>query len=120
MATFENVYESNSYKLSIPIRPSWDYSYSREELEDSEMKYFQSWIKNIYESVEDLSKLSYFEQNLEVWRQLWRVCEISSVVVIVADIRNPVVHLPPSFSEFVTQKLGKPLVIALTKVKYFL
>ena len=116
IATFENVYESDSIKLKIPLRPSWDYSLTREELEDSELKYFQSWVNSIYDSIPDRSKMSYFEQNLEVWRQLWRVCEISNAVVMVADIRFPVVHLPPSFCEFVIQKLKKPLVIALTKV----
>ena len=100
----------------IPIRPDWDYKLSKDQLEDSESKYFQSWIKETYEKVGDRGKLSFFEHNLEVWRQLWRVCEISNVLVIVADIRNPIVHLPPSFCNFVTKKLGKPLMIALTKV----
>lgn len=60
--------------------------------------------------------LSFFEHNIEVWRQLWRVSEISNVLVITSDIRNPIVHLPPSFFNYVTQILRKPLIIALTKV----
>ena len=88
----------------------------KEELEESESKYFKSWIKDTYMKVQDREKLSFFEHNLEVWRQLWRVCEISNVLVIVADIRNPIVHLPPSFCSYVMETLKKPLVIALTKV----
>ena len=61
--------------------------------------------------------MSFFEHNIEVWRQLWRVCEISNILIVVADIRNPIVHLPPSFCFYVTQKLKKPMIIALTKVK---
>lgn len=34
--------------------------------------------------------LSYCELNLETWRQLWRVLEISDIVLIIADARYPV------------------------------
>ena len=30
-----------------------------------------------------------FEKNIEVWRQLWRVIEMSDVVVQIVDARNP-------------------------------
>lgn len=111
------MFGSDSSSLLIPIRPDWDYKLPKEKLEESEKTYFEAWIKETYEKVKDRKKLSFFEHNLEVWRQLWRVCEISNILIIVADIRNPIVHLPPSFCEFITKKLGKPLIIALTKVK---
>lgn len=34
--------------------------------------------------------MSYFELNLETWRQLWRVLEISDIVLVIVDIRYPV------------------------------
>lgn len=34
--------------------------------------------------------LSYCELNLETWRQLWRVLEISDIILIIADARYPV------------------------------
>lgn len=34
--------------------------------------------------------LSYFELNLETWRQLWRVLEISDIILVIVDIRYPV------------------------------
>lgn len=34
--------------------------------------------------------MSYFELNLETWRQLWRVLELSDIVLIIVDIRYPV------------------------------
>lgn len=34
--------------------------------------------------------MSYFELNLETWRQLWRVLEISDIVLIIVDVRYPV------------------------------
>lgn len=35
-------------------------------------------------------ELSYFELNLETWRQLWRVLEMADVVLLITDIRHPV------------------------------
>ncbi len=91
---------------------------SKEELEAAEQQYFQSWTKSVYSAAgTDPSRLSFFEQNLEVWRQLWRVCEISEVLVVVADIRNPLIHLPPSFITYCRDDLKKPIVIVLTKVR---
>lgn len=37
--------------------------------------------------------LSYCELNLETWRQLWRVLEISDIILIIADVRYPVSKL---------------------------
>lgn len=34
--------------------------------------------------------LSYFELNLETWRQFWRVLEMSDILLCVVDIRFPV------------------------------
>jgi hypothetical protein len=34
--------------------------------------------------------VSYFEMNLENWRQLWRVLEMSDIILLIADIRYPV------------------------------
>lgn len=36
------------------------------------------------------NELSYFELNLETWRQLWRVIEMSDIVLVIVDIRFPV------------------------------
>lgn len=34
--------------------------------------------------------LSFCELNLEIWRQLWRVLEISDIVLVIVDARTPV------------------------------
>lgn len=39
---------------------------------------------------DDMKTLSYCELNLETWRQLWRVLELSDIVLIIVDIRFPV------------------------------
>lgn len=42
---------------------------------------------------DDGRELSYFELNLETWRQLWRVLEISDIILFIVDIRYPVRRL---------------------------
>jgi len=57
---------------------------------------------------------SFFERNLNVWRQLWRVTETSSIILILIDSRFPLIHFPPSLEAYVKQ-LGKPYILVLTK-----
>lgn len=45
---------------------------------------------NLSKSFDDSQQLSYVELNLETWRQLWRVLEMSDVILLIADIRCPV------------------------------
>lgn len=51
--------------------------------------FVQEYLDKIENSFAD-RELSYFELNLETWRQLWRVLEMSEIVLLVADIRHPV------------------------------
>ena len=39
---------------------------------------------------------SYYERNLETWRQLWRTLEMSDVILFVCDIRYPTLHFSPA------------------------
>lgn len=43
-------------------------------------------------------QLSYVELNLETWRQLWRVLEMSDIILLIADIRCPVSLLVVQFA----------------------
>ena len=36
----------------------------------------------------------------QVWRQLWRVVERSDVVCLVADVRNPLLHVPAALYDY--------------------
>lgn len=49
----------------------------------------QQYIQNI-EQQYTWKELSYFDLNLETWRQLWRVLEMSDVILFIVDIRYPV------------------------------
>ena len=87
--------------LEFPQRPKWDYTLSQQMLDMKENKYFREYVDSI-EKRFPLSELSYFELNLETWRQLWRVLEMSDILLVVVDARFPVrnnfvfIHLPIS------------------------
>jgi hypothetical protein len=73
---------------------------------------------------------TYFERNLEVWRQLyvclvywcdigtdesrrWRVTEISQIILVLLDSRCPLLHFPPSLSTYLSDR---KVILVLTKV----
>lgn len=107
-----NAFYSES-SIELPRRPPWKSSMSITELEESETKAFQHWLNYVY-SVCPKDQLGYFEHNLEVWRQFWRVCEMSDVVVVVLDARFPILHYPKSLHSYI-KSLEKPFVVALMK-----
>jgi hypothetical protein len=49
----------------------------------------QQYLEKIF-STYSPDELSYFEMNLETWRQLWRVLEMSDIILMIVDIRYPV------------------------------
>eukprot|EP01122_Echinamoeba_exundans_P006496 TRINITY_DN1841_c0_g1_i2.p1 TRINITY_DN1841_c0_g1~~TRINITY_DN1841_c0_g1_i2.p1 ORF type:complete len:526 (-),score=131.97 TRINITY_DN1841_c0_g1_i2:394-1971(-) len=87
---------------------------TKEQVEGQEKEMFDVYLKNISSTYS--GRINYFEQNLEVWRQLWRVCEISDVLCILADVRYPLFHFPPSLYHYVVELFKKPLILVLTKM----
>ncbi|KAJ8287768.1 hypothetical protein COCON_G00004270 [Conger conger] len=86
--------------LDFPKRPPWHYGMQREELLRKEEKAFRD----------------HFEHNLETWRQLWRVLEMSDVILLIVDIRHPVLQFPPALYHFITSELQKQVIVVLNKV----
>lgn len=95
----------------FPKRPEWSYRMSKEQLNSQENRYFtvkqyynyfiitgnlfeiiwQEYVMKLERFHADADKvMSYFELNLETWRQLWRVLEISDIILVIVDIRYPV------------------------------
>jgi len=98
----------------FPTRPPWSEAMTPAELEASEVAAFAQWLDDVY-ALATVDRLSPFEHNLEVWRQLWRVMEKSDVLLLTADVRDPLLHIPLALHEHVTKTLKVPLVIVLTK-----
>ncbi|KAL3870571.1 hypothetical protein ACJMK2_038622 [Sinanodonta woodiana] len=110
----EAVYQPGSV-LDIPRRPPWNYNMSKSELLAMEEKYFQGYLEKIVSKYSP-SELSYFEMNPETWRQLWRVLEMSDVLLLITDIRYPALHFSPALYDLVTKILDKPIILVLNKV----
>lgn len=101
--------------LGIAKRPPWDYRVTTKELEKRESKYFQEFLEKIF-STYSPDVLSYFEMNLETWRQLWRVLEMSDIMLMIVDIRYPMLHFSPALYNHIVHELGKHAVLVLNKV----
>uniref|UniRef100_A0A8B9V594 Guanine nucleotide-binding protein-like 1 n=1 Tax=Anas zonorhyncha TaxID=75864 RepID=A0A8B9V594_9AVES len=52
----------------------------------------------------------------QTWRQLWRVLEMSDVILLITDARHPALNVPPALAKHVTEDLGKGLVLILNKI----
>ncbi|KAK9320607.1 P-loop containing nucleoside triphosphate hydrolase protein [Lipomyces orientalis] len=96
--------QSNRQRLTVPRRPAWDDTTTPGELDRRERAAFLEWRRGLAELEErhDLL-LTPFERNLEVWRQLWRVVERSSVVVQICDARNPLFYRSQDLEIYVRQ-----------------
>lgn len=66
------------------------------------------------ESLPSTPAPSFFERNLQVWRQLWRTVEASEVLLVLIDVRFPLLHYPPALEDYV-RYTKKPTVLVLTK-----
>ncbi|KAJ0066336.1 hypothetical protein NL108_011168, partial [Boleophthalmus pectinirostris] len=101
--------------LVFPRRPSWSYDMTRESLLRKEEKSYREYLDDLH-SRNPPGTLSHFEHNLETWRQLWRVLEMSDVILLIVDIRHPVLQLPPDLYHYITGALQKQVVLVLNKV----
>src|SRR5690606_11367649 len=101
--------------LDMPKRPPWSPTMSPQELNTQEQKYFNNYLNELFANNGD-KPMSYFDLNLETWRQLWRVVEMSDIVLLVSDIRAPIFHFPPSLYHYVVDELGKDMILVLNKI----
>lgn len=60
-------------------------------------------------------QLAHFEHNLETWRQLWRVIELSDVIVLICDVRFAPLHFPPALFHHVLHEKKRHLILILNK-----
>ncbi|EAU30513.1 hypothetical protein ATEG_09376 [Aspergillus terreus NIH2624] len=97
-------HQKNKGRLTVPRRPKWDSSTTRQQLELSEKESFMDWRRGLAELQENNDLLmTPFERNLEVWRQLWRVIERSDLVVQIVDARNPLLFRSEDLETYVKE-----------------
>uniref|UniRef100_A0A1A7Y148 Guanine nucleotide-binding protein-like 1 n=1 Tax=Iconisemion striatum TaxID=60296 RepID=A0A1A7Y148_9TELE len=100
--------------LGFPRRPPWTYEMTRESLLRKEEKSYREYLEDLH-SRNPIGSLSHFEHNLETWRQLWRVLEMSDVILLIVDIRHPVLQFPPDLYHYITGELHKQVILVMNK-----
>ncbi|KAH9942929.1 P-loop containing nucleoside triphosphate hydrolase protein [Amylocystis lapponica] len=136
-------------RLTCLKRPKWRYDMSKEEVEKNEQGLFQKWLAQTDAAVDEWCSPrppseeaidgereipqepepdqlemprapTSFERNLEVWRQLWRVTEISQILLVLLDSRCPILHYPPSLHAYLSSTphlaTRTRTILVLTKV----
>ncbi|TMW42856.1 hypothetical protein DOY81_012062 [Sarcophaga bullata] len=101
----------------FPIRPDWTYDMDKVTLDRNENKYFREYVDKLQERQKTENKaLSLFELNLETWRQLWRVLELSDILLIIVDVRYSTLMFPPALYDHIVNKMNKHAILILNKV----
>ncbi|TIC12972.1 P-loop containing nucleoside triphosphate hydrolase protein [Wallemia mellicola] len=108
-------------KFTCFKRPKWNYKMSKKELESNENIQFKRWLKYTDELLDNTQQtyFSVYERNLEVWRQFWRTCEMSSILLILIDVRLPSIHFTNSLKSYLNiliNKQNKRIIYVFTKV----
>ncbi|KAG1693914.1 hypothetical protein DVH05_022836 [Phytophthora capsici] len=103
----------------ILMKPQWSRDMTPEELNEVDGQAFKEWVEYLEVEAnnrEDGAQLNLYERNLEVWRQLWRVIERSSVLVHLADARCPLLHISDQLMTHIQEKFPwKRMILVLTK-----
>ncbi|XP_053675557.1 guanine nucleotide-binding protein-like 1 [Anopheles nili] len=104
-------------EYDFPKRPKWNYEMSKEQLDANENRYFFKYVTLLEKThYDDMKSLSFCELNLETWRQLWRVLELSDVILVIVDARFPTLMFPPALYYYVTEDLGKGMMLVINKI----
>jgi large subunit GTPase 1 len=107
--------------LEIPRKPAWTRDMTAEEVDRREKDSFLDWRRSIagIENTNTTLKVTPFEKNIEVWRQLWRVVERSDFVVQVVDARNPLLYYTDDLKKYTSEhKPARPMMLLVNKADY--
>jgi hypothetical protein len=108
--------------LSIPRKPAWSKQMTAEDIDRREKQAFLVWRRTIAD-IEELhnhsKKVTPFEKNIEVWRQLWRVIDRSDIIIQVVDCRNPLLYYTDDLKRYVAElDPPKPMLLILNKADF--
>ena len=115
--------EFTANHLSIPRKPAWTREMTAEEVDRNEKHAFLKWRREIatLESNDNYSqKVTPFEKNIEVWRQLWRVCERSDLIIQIVDARNPLLYYTKDLKSYVAEMNPPRMMVLLINKSDFL
>ncbi len=103
--------------LKIPRKPAWSKTMTAEDVDRNEKDAFLQWrrdIANLESNSMGTRKVTPFEKNIEVWRQLWRVIERCDMAVQIIDARNPLLYYTKDLVTYASE-LSRPVVLIINK-----
>mmetsp|Transcript_18501 Transcript_18501/g.33394 ORF Transcript_18501/g.33394 Transcript_18501/m.33394 type:complete len:507 (+) Transcript_18501:517-2037(+) len=107
--------------LRLPRRPTWTPDMTAEQLQEAESKAFLDWRRELafQEEAKRTDSVTPFEKNIDIWRQLWKVIELSHVIVQILDSRNPLFYRSEDLDHY-TKEIdeNKRTVLLLNKADY--
>ncbi len=107
--------------LKIPRKPAWNREMTGEEVDRREKDAFLAWRRDIagMELANQSLKVTPFEKNIEVWRQLWRVLERSDMAIQIVDARNPLLYYTSDLMKYaLEQSPPKHMVLLVNKADF--
>lgn len=107
--------------LKIPRKPAWNRDMTGEEVDRREKDAFLAWRRDIagMESANQSLKVTPFEKNIEVWRQLWRVLERSDMAIQIVDARNPLLYYTSDLMRYaLEQSPPKHMILLVNKADF--
>ena len=113
----ESAKSRHSNAARIPRRPAWTKETPVDVLDQNEKNAFLEWRRTLAE-IEETEKvrLTPFEKNLEIWKQLWRTCELADCVAQIVDARDPMFYRCEDLERYVKElNKGKECVMVLNK-----
>ncbi|KAI9914053.1 hypothetical protein PsorP6_006427 [Peronosclerospora sorghi] len=100
-------------------KPTWSRDMTIDELESVARDATNEWVQYLEQETTtrgQSAQLNLYERNMQVWRELWRVLERSSIVIHLADARCPLLHFSDQLMMYVrTNFPSKRIVLVLTK-----
>jgi large subunit GTPase 1 len=108
--------------LKIPRKPSWNRDMTADEVHRREKDSFLSWrrdIANMENENNGQLRVTPFEKNIEVWRQLWRVLEKSDMAIQIVDARNPLLFYTTDLMTYAAEHSPpRPMMLLINKADY--
>ena len=95
--------EDETEFCSIPKKPIYTDEDTAETFQEKENESFLKWKRSLARLQAKNPKLPPFERNIEFWRQLWKIVELSDVVVQVVDARDPLFYQSSDLSVYIKE-----------------
>ena len=117
-----NINQFDYEHCPIPRKPAWTTKMTKEEVDRNEKNAFLKWRREIalMESGNQNIKVTPFEKNLEVWRQLWRVVEKSDIAIQIVDARNPLLYYTSDLMTYASEQSPPKTVMLIVNKADFL